>query len=183
MSLLSVPSRTYLRGALIGGGIAAALLAGVTVVVGSVSGLDGRILLSASQPTIRFLASSVATASATTLALLLTMVGLSAKTDIPLTPDYYRRLRRIARLDVATFIVAVVLLVALVIPLDEQVSLSGRFYSVAYYAISSVAALAAGLLIAVVLALYGAAHDLIETCFLEGDPLQAEQEDDPDSAD
>ncbi|OZC04426.1 hypothetical protein [Rubricoccus marinus] len=167
------PNKTYLRSALLGGGIAAAVSLGAGTIVGVTSGVDVRLLLEASMPTVRFLASAVVTASATTLALILTLLGLSANTDLDVDPGFYRRLWRIAQVDVATFVGSIVLLVMLVIPFGEEAGLSSTFYTVAYYTLATASALTSGLLVAVVLGLYNAATDLIETCWLDGDAILA----------
>ena len=169
-----ITSQTYLRGALIGGGIACAVLIGIGLVAGIASGAEARVLLEASLPTVRFLASAVVTASATTLALLLTLLSLSGSAESALDDGFYRRLRRIARLDVIAFIGGIILLVSLVLPLGENSGVSGTLYTVAYYAFTVGAAVSAGLLVAVILALYGAVRDLIETCWLDDDPLAPE---------
>jgi hypothetical protein len=175
--LPDVENTTYLRGALVGGGVAALVLIGIGLIVGLASGADARQLLDSALPTVRFLASSVVTAAATTLALLLTLLSLSGGIEAELEPSFYRRLRRIARLDVIAFVVGILLLVALVIPLGEENRISGTAYTVAYYAFSVGSAIAAGLLVSVVLALYGAIDDLIDTLWLDGGSPLAQQDD------
>lgn len=167
----ALSNRTYLRGALYSGGVAALVTAGIGLVVSLTSGAPSSLLLEAALPTIRFLASSVATASATTLALLLTLLSLSANTEMSLDADFYRRVRRIAQLDVVAFVGAVGLLVLLVIPIGDETNLSETFYTASYYVLSGFAAVTAGLLVAVIIALYGAVHDIIETCWLDEEPL------------
>ena len=169
MNLKPDPKPTYLRGALIGGGIAGAVLLSIGMGVSIASGADARQLLQASLPTVRFLASSVVTASATTLALLLTLLSLSGGIDTELDPAFYRRLQRLARLDVVSFVVGIVLMVSLILPLGEETRFSGTFYTAAFYTLSAAASLSAGLLVSAVLALYGAVRDLIETCWLDTD--------------
>ena len=170
-------TRTYIRGALIGGGIAAALLLGISLAVGVASGAESRLLLESALPTIRFLASSVIAASATTLALLFTLLSLSGSTESALDSAFYRKIQRVALLDVVSFVVGMVLLLVLVLPLDEQNNFSGTFYTIAYYTLTVSSAVSAGLLVSVILAIYYAVTALIDTCWLEGDgPLTIEDE-------
>ena len=177
---MSGPARhTYIRGAIYGGGLAAAILLGTGLAVGVASGAESRLLLEAALPTVRFLASGVMTAAATTLALLLTLLSLSGNIESSLDSAFYRRLQRIALLDVVAFVGGIVLLLALVLPLGDENDFSGTFYTVAYYALTVLSAVSAGLLVAVVLAIYGAVDDLIRTCWLddeEGRPLAADDD-------
>lgn len=174
----AVPNQTYLRGAITAGAVAAVVLIGIGLAVGLASGADARYLLESSLPTVRFLASAVVTASATTLALLLTLLSLSGGIEAELDSGFYRRLQHVARLDVVAFVGGIILLVALVIPLHEESGLSGTFYTVAYYTFAAGAAVSAGLLVSVVFALYAAVRDLIETCWLDTDrePLAPTEE-------
>ncbi len=164
-------NKTYIRAALVGGGITAAVLGASWLIVGQASGATPMELMDSALPTIRFLASAVATSAATTLALILTLLGLSASADLKLDAAFYRQMRRVAQLDVATFIASILLLIVLVMPLRADGGLSSTFYTVAYYTLSAAAAVTAGLLVSVVLALYGAVHDLIETFWLGEDVL------------
>ena len=170
-------NRTYIRGALVGGGIAATLLLGITLAVGVASGAESRLLLESALPTIRFLASSVITASATTLALLFTLLSLSGSTESALDSAFYRKIQRVAFLDVVSFVVGMVLLLVLVLPLNDQNNYSATFYTVAYYTLTVSAAISAGLLVSVILAIYAAVTALIDTCWLEGEgPLSVADE-------
>ena len=176
-------NRTYVRGALVGGGIAAATLLGITLAVGVASGAESRLLLESSLPTVRFLASSVIAASATTLALLFTLLSLSGRTESALDSAFYHKIQRVALLDVVSFIVGVVLLLVLVLPISDQSNFSGTFYTVAYYTLTVGAAVSAGLLVSVILAIYAAVKALIATCWLDGEgPLSASEDEEPGPA-
>lgn len=158
---------TYLRSAVIGGAVVGTFALGLSLVVSVSSGAEAQALLVASLPTIRFLASGAMAAAATTLALLLTLLSLSGNVETSLDASFYRRLQGIALIDVVAFVSATLLLLALTLPIQEERGLAGQFYTVAYYAFSAGTATVAGMLIAVVLSIYGAVMDLIRTCWLD----------------
>ncbi len=156
-----------------------ALVAAVlTFVVGRVGGIEAEALLEASLPTIRFLCSSVMTASATTLALLLTLLSLSASADQKLKPEFYRAIQNVALLAVVAFIGASVLLLTLAVPFGEEVEVPSNWYVVLYYATTLMAALVVGVLVAVLLSLYRIVGDLIATFWLDGPSSPLAQEKD-----
>lgn len=112
--------RADLRIALGGGAVAALVMGAVTLAIGNLSSFEARTLLEASLPTVRFLCSAVMTASATTLALMLTMLSLSAGSDRKIKGARFERIRQIAFVDVVAFVGATLLLVALVVPFAES---------------------------------------------------------------
>lgn len=182
---MPVSNRTYLRTALVGGGIAAIAMAGIVLTVGTVSGYEATRLLESALPTVRFLASSVMTAAATTLALLLTLLSLGGTTDQDLDEAFYHRVRLAARLDVVAFTAATILLVAVVVPFGEGGAMDATAMTILYYVFAIGAALVAGILVAVVLVLYQTVDALIETLWLDGDTLAAADavEDEADAVD
>lgn len=171
--------RSDLRVALIGGVFTALLLAAISFAVGGLSGYEARLLLEAAMPTTRFLCSAVMTASATTLALMLTLLSISLGSERALRGSHYERIRQIAFVDVVAFVGATVLLVAHIVPVGEAGDIPVGWYDGIYYTAATVAALLGGVLVAVMLLLYAAVRDLITT-FGPGDaaPLLAEDAED-----
>ena len=153
--------RTDLRLAVAGGSIATLSMAAVLVGVGLANGGSAQPLVAAALPSSRFLASAVMTVSATTLALMLTLLGLSTDIDADVKGGHFERIRQIALVDVAAFVLATALLVVIVVPVDESTPIPEAWFSAIYYAVSVVAALLGGGLIAVMLLLYAAVRDLI----------------------
>lgn len=152
--------RNTLRYAIVGGGVAALVMGLGVVIVGS-SGLGGdnaRTLLEAILPTARDLFSTAMIASSTTLALMLTMLGMTS--DQSIKSGFYGQIRQAATIATGVFAVATVALLVLAIPFDQGGA--GRTaYSVLYYAIAGVGALVGGALVAVVITLHGAITSLI----------------------
>lgn len=156
-----------LKGAFAGGAVVAFIAIGIGVAVGSVSAGEAASLLESSLPTIRFMASAVMTAAATTLALLLTLLGVTAGSDQQLDKSFYHTVRTVARLTVWAFAASVVLLGSLVIPFSENIEIPRSWYIGLYYAFIAVSALCGGLLVTIALAIFSIIKHLISTFWLE----------------
>ena len=162
--------RSDLRVALIGGVFSALVMGAISFAVGGLSGYEARLLLESAMPTTRFLCSAVMTASATTLALMLTLLSMSLGSERALRSEHYERIRQIALVDVVAFIGATVLLVAHIVPVGDSGGIPVGWYDAIYYGAAVVAALLGGVLVAVMLLLYAAVRDLITT-FGPGDDM------------
>jgi len=147
--------------ALTGGALAAVFGIGVMILVGRVGDYEARLLLEATLPTIRFLASSVITGSATVLALMLTMLGISGQTEVDLKPTHYRRIVQVSVMSVVALIASLLLLMFLTFPLQESEQLRS-LYSVVYYVVLGISAVVGGMMVAVVLMLLNAIRQMVE---------------------
>jgi len=157
-----------LRKAIAGGAIAAIVSAAGSWVVGSVHGSQGLVLLEAMLPTTRFLCSSVMTASATVLALMLTLLGLSTGSSDRFKASHYQRVQQIALIVAIAFVAATVFLLVLNIPLEESDNIAAAWYSTAYYVVLVASSLLGGLLVAAILMLYDAVRDMIQIVGIDG---------------
>ncbi len=168
--------RADLRIALTGSVVAAALMGAVLVLVGNVGDSEARALLQAAIPTIRSFTSTVMVVSASTLALMLTILGLTSDTDQQIRGGHFERVRQIALADVVVFAAATLLLVSLVVPFDDASSFPHRWYDVVYYVATGLSALIGGVVVGIMLLIYAAVRDLTET-FGPGDesPLLEEE--------
>jgi hypothetical protein len=170
------------RSALTGGVIAAAVVVLAGVVVGSVSQGEARGLVEAMTSTARFLCSSVMTASATTLALMLTVLSLSSKAEQQqersISDTHYHRVRDIALADVCAFVGATVLLLLINVPLTEGSDTPPWLYEVFFYTLLVGSSLVGGAMISVILLIYKAATDIIAVFWNDETPdyLLAEEE-------
>ena len=165
--------------ALIGGAVAAGIMSALLLLVGRVGAWEAETLLGATLPTTRFLCSAVMTVSATILALMLTVIGISRGTERPVQASFYRRIQQVALLDVVTFVASTVLLLSLVVPFGEDLEMPQGWYVTIYYIITIGSTLIGGLLVAVVLMLYGAVHDVVMLFWSDDSPVldtEAEQE-------
>ncbi|NNF59422.1 MAG: hypothetical protein HKN04_14395 [Rhodothermaceae bacterium] len=150
------------KNAIIGGVVTALVIGAILLLVGVAGGWKAKVLLESTMPTTRFLCSAVMTVSATTLALMLTLLGLSNNIDGDLKAAHFERIRQIALIDVIAFIGATVLLLAHTIPFGEDLGVAQHVYVIAYYSIMSGAALLGGTLVAMILMLYDAVRDLVQ---------------------
>lgn len=146
----------------IGGVLATFVLVVGAVSVGHISGAEAKVLLESMLPTARFLYSGVITASATILALMLTLLSLSVNTQGKLDSRHYQRVQKIALIDTVAFVTGMTLLVFLVVPLEESQEVAPYWYQVFYYVTIGGSALLSGLLVTVVLMLYTTVRDMIE---------------------
>lgn len=141
--------------------LAAVFAAGTIAIVGRLSNLEALRLLSNMLPSARFLSSAVMAASATILALMLTLLSLSYNTQSTLTSVHYRRVRLVAKLSSAGLIAATLLLLLITLPLGESEQLSTAWYQSMFYVILLSATGLGGFLIALVLVLYTTIRDMI----------------------
>lgn len=126
---------TFLRQwkwALVGGFMGASLAAAGIMAVGRVGGAEGRVLLEAILPSIRFLASGVLAASATILALMLTALSITNAADTEMERRHYREMEQIGWLTTVTLVVAVMGLGLTSVPITESESVDGNLYRYLY---------------------------------------------------
>ena len=173
--------RADLRVAAVGGLAAALVMAGIAVTVGNVGAGEARSLLESSVPTVRTFCSTVMVVCASTLALMLTLLGLTTNTDSDIKGGHFERVRQIALVDAAAFSGATLLLLALVVPFGEATEIPAPWYVGVYYATALGAAVLGGAVVSVMILLYAAIRDLILT-FGPGDesPLLDEPEEGED---
>ncbi len=138
--------------------------------VGQISGYEARVLLEATLPTTRFLCSAVMTATASILALMLTLLGLSSGSNVTLKPAHYIRVRRIAFLDLIAFIIATLFLLLLSVPVSESDTVPPSWFTAVYYAVLGISSALGGLLISTVLMLYDTVKDVIQVVGLHKEP-------------
>jgi hypothetical protein len=141
------------------------LITGVTLAgsfaVNASSGSEARVLLSAMLPTTSFLSSAVMTAAATTLALMLALVGFGQGTNSKLSALYYDRVEQIAFWNLVVFVGASSLLLFISIPLSESQEVPTNWYRILYYLVLFASGLLTGALTFVVILLFRAIKSLI----------------------
>jgi hypothetical protein len=155
--------------ALIGGLIAGGVVLGGQFLVGRIySGTEARRLMEAVVPSSRAVGTGVVGASATILALMLTMLSMSQSVTSRLGAIFYERVERIGLLSTIAMVSGVILLLMLNIPLQESKQLPSSWYTIVYYALIAVTAGVSGMLVAIVLMLYNAMQSLIKVLDLSG---------------
>ncbi|SFZ93941.1 hypothetical protein SAMN05428642_103441 [Flaviramulus basaltis] len=162
------------------GGIIAAVITGVgAYLMGNISGYEAKILIKSSLPGINTLCNTIVLASATILALLLTLLSVSSSTKSKLTAEHYRHVLLIAKIDTVVFVVAMIVFQLLNIPITEAENVPSTWYSSIYYISLALSALLSGALISVVLMLFNAVSSIIKIVGLgiKDHPLIYKEED------
>lgn len=176
----------YNRRALYGGVISAIIMGLGAYLLGNISGYEAKVLIKTSLPGINTLCNTIALASATILALLLTLLSVSSGTKSKLTKEHYIQVLLIAKLDTTVFILAILFFQLLNIPIIEAENVPSSWYIAIYYVSLALSSLLSGGLISVVLMLYNAVSSIIRIVGLgiTDHPLifQDDEDDDMDTA-
>lgn len=147
--------------ALIGGTLAAVTTLAGAWTVGTASGIETFELLQTSLETARSFAGTLTLALGNILALMLTLLSLSAATNIDLKWAHYLRIKQIAWLTTYTLVAAILIYLLLNFPLTEAQDKTLPWFSYVYYTTLILSSLLGGALISIVLMLYNAAKDII----------------------
>lgn len=168
------------RDAMIAGGAgvgATLILIATTMLMGHVSGGEARQLLEAIMPTSRFLCSALMGATATTLALMLTLVSFTVNVDRKLDSVLYLRIKQVALYNTVVLVGGTLFLVMHCIPVTKSDTVPGWLYPTVYYSILTIAAVLGGALVAVVVMLYTLLAEVIHALGLgEGKMLVDEEQ-------
>ena len=97
----------YNKRALYSGLIAAIITGTAAYFLGNISGYEAKSLIESSLPGINMLCNTVVLASATILALLLTLLSISNSSESKLNKALYEQVAIIAKMDVILFIAAI----------------------------------------------------------------------------
>jgi len=144
------------------GGIIVSLFLGLGVfVLGSVSGYEAKKLIASSLPGLNMLCNTIVLASATILALLLTLLGISTGTDNKLKKAHYKQVLNIATFDTVLFVGALILFQLFNIPITEADNVPTTWYSIIYWATLIFSSILSGMMITVILMLYTTVANII----------------------
>lgn len=108
-----------------------------------------------------YLGSAVATASATMLALMLTILGLTGQSDRDFDADVFRRIYTVSKLATASLMGALVLLLSLTIPINELDGVPPNWFAIFYNMLFAIVVVCCALLAATVLMLYTVIRTLV----------------------
>ncbi|MDO6760206.1 hypothetical protein Q4566_08365 [Tamlana sp. 2_MG-2023] len=145
------------------GGLVATLIVGAgAFILGSVSGYEAKQLLEGSLSGINTLCNTVVLASATILALLLTLLSVSSNTKSKLTDDHYRHILTIAKTDTIVLVTSMIIFQIFNIPIAEADSVPQSWFTIVYYLSLGLSAIVSGGLIVVVLMLYYTVASIIK---------------------
>lgn len=135
---------------------------GAAVLIGETGGYEAQQLLDRSLPQLNSLCNTIILASATILALLLTLLSLSSGTSFRLKGAFYFRIQQIAFFNAFLFVVTMLLFLALNFPVAKSEALPPIWFEALYYVTLAASALVGGMIVTVVLLLYQTVSDLIQ---------------------
>lgn len=142
------------RWAYSGGALAVVVVLGVKFLIGGVYGAQAALdLISALQQTSLYFGAAIATASATIMALMLTLLGFARRGDTEFDDWVFRSINRISTVAAFTLGGSILLLMMLQLPVGEFEKIPHGWYSTLYYILVTLIALLAGLMISTVLML------------------------------
>lgn len=98
-----------------------------SVLLGSLSGYEAKILIKNSLSGLNVLCNTIVLASATILALLLTLLGLSSTSNSKLKKGHYIHIMQIARVDTVVFIVSLLSFLIFNLPITESENVPGNW--------------------------------------------------------
>lgn len=150
------------------GGVIAAIIIGIgAYALGNVSGYEAKELIRSSLPGFNTLCNTIVLASATILALLLTLLSVSSSSKSKLTEAHYTHVLLIARIDTIVFIVSMIAFVLFNLPITEAENVPSNWYVSIYYVSLGLSSLLSGGLISVVIMLYNAVASIIKIVGLD----------------
>ncbi|KPM32120.1 Membrane protein [Croceitalea dokdonensis DOKDO 023] len=152
----------YTKRAIVGGGISMIIILLGTVLLGELSGYKAKELIKNSVDGLNTLCNTIALASATILALLLTLLGVSSSSDSKLKRDHYMHLLQIAKLDTFVFVASVISFLLFNLPITESENVPANWYDGIYYLTLTISSGLSAALIVVVLMLYNTVVNIIK---------------------
>lgn len=150
-----------LQRAIIGGSVSFIVILIGGWLVGYASGSEAYQLFKTTLPNSRSFCGTLALALGNILALMLTLLSLSASLDVDIKWAHYQRVKQISWLVTATLIVTVIVYLLLNIPIVESDSTSRDWFTYIYYSTLVISSLLGGAFITVVLLLYNTVRDMI----------------------
>jgi len=151
----------YTKRAILGGVISLIVIGIGTFLLGRLSGYEAKELIKSSIGGLNTLCNTIVLASATILALMLTLLGLSANATSRLKDDHYRHVMQIAKLDTVVFISSLLFFLLFNLPVTESDNIPSNWFNIIYYITLGISTLLSSALIVVVLMLYNTVVNII----------------------
>lgn len=152
----------YNKKALLGGIITAIMTGFGILLIGNISQYEAKKLIQSSLPGVNMLCNTVVLASATILALLLTLLGISSGSKSKLKKTHYRQVSLIAKYDASLFIVAIIIFQVTNIPITEAENFPHEWYRNLYWVTLFLSSFLTGSIVAVILMLYSTIQNIID---------------------
>lgn len=127
------------------------------------SAAEARDLLDALSRAGLYLGSAIATASATILALMLTLIGMIRRIDENFDHETYRNVNLVAKLATASLMMSLVVLLAFTLPVGEFEQLPDMWYATLYDALFAGCVIMVALIAATVVMIYRTLQRVLQT--------------------
>ena len=152
---------SFTKKALIGGVSSLTIIYACSYLLGELSGYEAKALIEKSLNGLNMLCNTIVLASATILALLLTLLGLSSSSKSKLKEEHYRHVLQIAKVDTAVFIAALMTFLVFNLPITESDNVPSNWFDILYYICLTLSSVLSAALIVVVLMLYNTVSNII----------------------
>lgn len=144
------------------GGLATTLFTGLgAFILGDISGYEAKSLIESSLSGFIMLCNTIVLASATILALLLTLLGISTGTKTKIKAAHYNQVLNIAKFDTVLFIGALILFQLFNIPITESDNITIGWFTYIYWTTLFFSSILCGLMVTVILLLYTTVTNII----------------------
>ncbi|MGJ8666992.1 MAG: hypothetical protein ACSHW7_11530 [Patiriisocius sp.] len=167
--------------ALLGGILATSFTALGVFLLGNISGYEAKNLLEVSLNGLNMLCNTIVLASATILALLLTLLGISSGSNSNLKEKHYIQVLSIAKFDVILFVAALILFQLFNIPIIESDSVPTSWFKIIYWATLLFSSIICGMMVTVILMLYNTITNMIAIIGLKKDHKLLTKDEDLDT--
>ncbi len=159
---MNIQLSRYTRRAIYGGAISLIVIITGSLLLGKLSGYEAKVLIKNSLSGLNMLCNTIVLASATILALLLTLLGLSSGTKSKLKDDHYLHVLQIAKFDTVVFIASLIFFLLFNLPITESDNVPNNWFNIIYYASLIISSFLSAALIVVVLMLYNTVVNIIK---------------------
>ena len=149
------------RRAIFGGIVTFTIITLGMFLLGNISGYEAKKLLGASLNGINMLCNTIVLASATILALLLTLLGISSGTESKLKDGHYLEVLSIAKIDTMLFIITLIMFQIFNIPITESNEVPTGWFDIIYWATLIMSSILSGGMVVVILMLYNTVKNII----------------------
>ena len=145
------------------GGLIATFITGAGIfLLGNLSGYKAKVLLDGSMPSLTMMCNTTALASATIMALLLTLLGISAGSKNKFNENHYQQILLISRWNAAVFIASIIAFQFFNIPITETKEVEYDWWKWIYWASLAISAVLGGAIISIILLLYNTIKNMIK---------------------
>ncbi len=155
--------------AIFGGAISTVFIGIGVFLLGNISGHEAKHLLSASLSGLNMLCNTITLAAVTILALLLTLLSVSAGSNSDLKKKFYSQILNIARVDVVLLVGVLILFQFFNIPLVESENVPLSWYEIIYWTTLFLSSVICGMTVTLVLMLFTTVSSMISIIGMDKD--------------